>query len=266
MGGCLGANRSIKSSPTGEKEIYHANMHTGRHNSLWEHYVDHQGVINTDSNLNETLRTWESVKLYETEQSKLTIHKQAMNEMNWESAGGPSAQYLKTNSGTISQPCREVSVSHPTKEVQATFDINSPVVDEARVGEPTVMFSLIHCFEPFFLTLDSPTHVFPPESKSFTSPPVNDEFDEPAAKNSGAASSSFDNYLSERKVDNYEEDTQVYVATRSGRWATLADAGAGCDGFKKMMMVKPLTGGKPEMRSHSSFEIRNLSSFRTQFV
>lgn len=247
MGGCLGANRSIKSSPTGEKEIYHANMHTGRHNSLWEHYVDHQGVINTDSNLNETLRTWESVKLYETEQSKLTIHKQAMNEMNWESAGGPSAQYLKTNSGTISQPCREVSVSQPTKEVQATFDINSPVVDEARVGEPTVM-------------------VFPPESNAFTSPPVNDEFDEPAAKNSGAASSSFDNYLSERKVDNYEEDTQVYVATRSGRWATLADAGAGCDGFKKMMMVKPLTGGKPEMRSHSSFEIRNLSSFRTQFV
>jgi len=250
MGGCLGANRSIKSSsPRGEEEIYHANMHTGRHNGLWEHYVDHQGVINTDSNLNDTLRTksWESVKLYETEQSKLTIHKQAMNEMNWESAGGPSAQYLKTNSGTISQPCREVSVSHPTKEVQATFDINSPVVDEARVGEPTVL-------------------VFPPESKSFTSPPVNDEFDEPAAKNSGAASSSFDNYLSERKVDNYEEDTQVYVATRSGRWATLADAGAGCDGFKKMMMVKPLTGGKPEMRSHSSFEIRNLSSFRTQFV
>jgi len=247
MGGCLGANRSIKSSPTGEKEIYHANMHTGRHNSLWEHYVDHQGVINTDSNLNETLRTWESVKLYETEQSKLTIHKQAMNEMNWESAGGPSAQYLKTNSGTISQPCREVSVSHPTKEVQATFDIDSPVADEARTEEPVVM-------------------VFPPESKSFTSPPVNDEFDEPGAKNSGAASSSFDNYLSERKVDNYEEDTQVYVATRSGRWATLADAGAGCDGFKTMKMVKPLTGGKPEMRSHSSFEIRNLSSFRTAFV
>jgi len=246
MGGCLGANRSIKSSPTGEKEIYHANMHTGRHNSLWEHYVDHQGVINTDSNLNETLRTWESVKLYETEQSKLTIHKQAMNEMNWESAGGPSAQYLKTNSGTISQPCREVSVSHPTKEVQATFDINSPVADEARMKEPVVM-------------------VFPPES-TFTSPPVNDEFDEPAAKTSGAASSSFDNYLSERKVDNYEEDTQVYVATRSGRWATLADAGAGCDGFKTMKMVKPLTGGKPEMRSHSSFEIRNLSSFRTAFV
>lgn len=250
MGGCLGANRSIKSSsPREEKEIYHANMHTGRHNSLWEHYVDHQGVINTDSNLNDTLRTWSSVKLYETEQSKLTVHKQAMNEMNWESAGGPSAQYLKSTSVTISQPSREVSVSHPNKEVQTTFDINSPVVDEARIEE---------------------SEASPAQRKPSTSKPVNDEFDEPAAQQSSrqdaAASSPFSNYLSERKVENYEEDTQVYVATRSGRWATLADAGAGCDGFKTMKMVKPVTGGKPEMRSHSSFEIRNLSSFRTSFV
>merc|ERR1712026_459505 len=161
------------------------------------------------------------------------------------SAGGPSAQYLKSHGGTISQPAREVSVSHPSKEVQTTFDINSPVVDEARIEQ---------------------TQAFPQQTTSFTSPHVNDEFDEPGAQNSGqdaAASSPFSNYLSERKGDNYEEDTQVYVATRSGRWATLADAGAGCDGFK---MVKPVTGGKPEMRSHSSFEIRNLSSFRTAFV
>jgi len=250
MGGCLGANRSISksSSPSGEDEIYHANMHVGRHNSLWEHYVEHQEVIKTDSNLNDTLRTWSSVKLYETEQSKITVHKQAMNDMNWESAGGPSAQYLKSTSGTISQPSREVSVSHPNTEVQATFDINSPVVDYPHMEE---------------------SQASPPRESKFTSPPVDDEFNEPTAQNSAteaAASSPFSNYLSERKVDNYEEDTHVYVATRSGRWATLADAGAGCDGFRTMKMVKPLTGGKPEMRSHSSFEIRNLSSFKMAFV
>jgi len=165
--------------------------------------------------------------------------------MAWESAGGPSAQFLKTHSGTISQPDKEVSVCHGGSEVQTTFDLNSPVVDGAHMETSEAS-----------------------QAQSKTLSHAGDEFDEPAPEkhSTAAASSPFSNYLSERKVSHYEEDTQFYASTRSGRWTTVADAGEGCDGFKTMVMLKPITGGKPEMRSKSSFEIRNLSSFRMNFV
>jgi len=238
----LTANREFKSSVSEDKnEIYHQNMHQGRHNSLWEHYVEHQGVINTDSNLNDTMRTWSSVKLYE-DQSQMTVHKHMMDEMNWEKAGAPSAEFLTKPSNSKGPSVGEPSVS-THNEVQGTFDLNSPVAMEPITSIPPVKRSSPH-----------------------STVSVHDEFDEPKGSETVVRESSdFNAYLSESQVKDFNKSA-VIVATRSGRWATLADFCEGSDGFKSTKLLKPMDGGRPQMRSHSSFEVRNLSSFKMSLV
>merc|ERR1712154_538478 len=134
--------------------------------------------------------------------------------------------------------------SRTTTEVQKTFDLNSPV-------EKGVLADIAAIKPEVFRV---------PKTYSGL-----DEFDEPHSETEIRASSSFNAYLSESQVKDFKAGA-VLVATRSGRWATLADMGEGMDGFKSVCMLKPAMGGKPEMRSKSSFEIRNHESFKLSVV
>merc|ERR1719219_1684609 len=86
-----------------------------------------------------------------------------------------------------------------------------------------------------------------------------DEFDEPRR-----STSSFNDLVSEKKIKGYNPNS-TFVNTVSGRWAVVVQDHKGLDGENNVpILLKPLDGTKPMMRALSSFEIRNLASFKLQ--
>jgi hypothetical protein len=111
MGGCLTASREFKQN---ESEIHHNTLERARRSQFWEHaYKNEEGEgLTTDSNLDETVQTWQSMNLYEMS----------------------TTQCARMTQSKVKKTLAEVSyvedVEPSVTDVQKDFDINSPIASE----------------------------------------------------------------------------------------------------------------------------------------
>jgi len=112
MGGCLTASREFKQN---ESEIHHNTLERARRSQFWEHAgaLKNEGEgLTTDSNLDETVQTWQSMNLYEMS----------------------TTQCARMTQSKVKKTLAEVSyvedVEPSVTDVQKDFDINSPIASE----------------------------------------------------------------------------------------------------------------------------------------
>jgi len=113
MGGCLTASREFKQN---ESEIHHNTLERARRSQFWEHagaLKNEEGEgLTTDSNLDETVQTWQSMNLYEMS----------------------TTQCARMTQSKVKKTLAEVSyvedVEPSVTDVQKDFDINSPIASE----------------------------------------------------------------------------------------------------------------------------------------
>lgn len=112
MGGCLTASREFKSQR--ESEIRHNTLEKARRSQFWEHAgaLKSEEGLTTDSNLDETMQTWQSMNLYEMS----------------------TTQCARMTQSKVKKTLGEVSfvedVEPSVTDVQKDFDINSPIASE----------------------------------------------------------------------------------------------------------------------------------------
>eukprot|EP00493_Phyllostaurus_siculus_P020730 UN21055 len=114
MGGCLTASREFKSQ--NESEIHHSTLERARRSQFWEHagvLKDEEGGLTTDSNLDETVQTWQSMNLYEMSTTQCARMTQS-----------------KVKKSTLAEVSYVEDVEPSVTDVQKDFDINSPIASE----------------------------------------------------------------------------------------------------------------------------------------
>jgi len=232
MGGCFSANREITKKDVQNRDIFHRRMtYEGGRNTIFENMYAYAEGTDSDMRRTDSTNLWEDVQCY-GEQSNTTLFHSMKQDIPWENASAqPSAEFLKI-------PAKQCTTAD--SEVQRTFDLNSPLEEslaQSKHGKP--------------LTWNGKTG-----GQSWSSM---DEFDEPRR-----STSSFNDLVSEKKIKGYNPNS-TFVNTVSGRWAVVVQDHKGLDGENNVpILLKPLDGTKPMMRAHSSFEIRNLASFKLQ--
>jgi len=253
MGGCLTASREFKQN---ESEIHHNTLERARRSQFWEHagaLKNEEGEgLTTDSNLDETVQTWQSMNLYEMS----------------------TTQCARMTQSKVKKTLAEVSyvedVEPSVTDVQKDFDINSPIASEtfnkqymedfhlksrrtdSSLQDPQQSFEVSQktsgsgdiakvsevdsALTSPALTEDqgaltkkpsdtlSPVKMYDASLQSYSTV---DEFDEPKVvkqnKKANATTDSFDQLLVEPSGNVvYPDEDSAIVSTRSGRWGTIA--------------------------------------------
>jgi len=112
MGGCLGPNKDDKTG------IQHNTMNAAQRSTFWENAMHvPKNSKTTESDLNDTVQTWQSANLYEMSTTEC-------------------AKYTQSKMDKIRSTTNENSVEPSATDVQKDFDINSPIASETFNKQP----------------------------------------------------------------------------------------------------------------------------------